>query len=877
MAVSFNQLKSLCFWQQKNKEIKMGNFSRDTFDKLKHYVSVRMQQGVPLVDADWNEHEDIRKHELRTFLKWFVGNGVPKGNDGFRIVPIDGSANDFTIKGGTEDQPGYCLVEGWDAMIEQDINYTQQPLYNNDTLAQEWGVVPLRPLSPPSSGERADTVYLDVWEREVDAQEDNNLVNPSIGIETCVRLKREWVVRVTQGANEPPAPLPGHVYYPLAELNHAASQVTVADRRRTGLAVLSEEITIKNGKVGIGTKEPDAALHVRGIALFEGGSGTFSLYGGVDPVEYNGYLQLLNSVRSANAWGLKAGGVLVSDDYSYANPGKNDLIVKGKVGIGITDPDPDIRLVVGGVLVPAIKMTSTDGSTGFIQTLHENGGVRLYDGKEYTMYWKNGNVGIGTASPSSKLHIKSDTTTSLTLTGASSGYTNAEIVLEATDSNNYRGLGIFMHDAGGDTEWYAGTPYAYADQYQIGRASGVTSHSGATAQVSNAFVTIKNNGNVGIGTTEPLEKLHVHRIVRIQDTQIYDNEINRYNNDNLYIGYRNTKNTILQLNGGNVGIGTSNPGCKLEIVADSQAWWGWYEAIRLSQSANSAITHPGGGLLFGLNNNRTFYFADTINGNYLATIEAAEGGILWAKTYRGVGGDYAEYFESKDGKEIKPGISVVLNDTKIRPAKKNEIPIGVISASPGLVGGVHIEWPKKHLRDEFGRIITEEYKEEIMKPKKEKVKKERQKMEKKTIKEKVTRTEIAFEDGKYFQKEITETVTREVEEPLFKEVDLYDAEKKNIIGKHRIPVMETYEEEIDVLDEKGQPVMVGSGKFETKTRPKVNPQYDETKEYIPREKRPEWNCVGLLGQLPLRKGQPTAPTWIKIKDISKDVELWLVK
>jgi hypothetical protein len=31
MAVSFNQLKSLCFWQQKNKEIKMGNFSRDTF------------------------------------------------------------------------------------------------------------------------------------------------------------------------------------------------------------------------------------------------------------------------------------------------------------------------------------------------------------------------------------------------------------------------------------------------------------------------------------------------------------------------------------------------------------------------------------------------------------------------------------------------------------------------------------------------------------------------------------------------------------------------------------------------------------------------------------------------------------------------------
>ncbi len=63
----------------------MGNFSRDTFDRIKHYVSVRLQQGVPIVDADWNELQDVRKHELETFLKWFVGNGVPLGNDGFAI------------------------------------------------------------------------------------------------------------------------------------------------------------------------------------------------------------------------------------------------------------------------------------------------------------------------------------------------------------------------------------------------------------------------------------------------------------------------------------------------------------------------------------------------------------------------------------------------------------------------------------------------------------------------------------------------------------------------------------------------------------------------------------------------------------------------
>ena len=47
----------------------MGNYSRNTFNKLKHYVGVRLQQGVPLVDADWNEKEDIQKHQLRDLIK----------------------------------------------------------------------------------------------------------------------------------------------------------------------------------------------------------------------------------------------------------------------------------------------------------------------------------------------------------------------------------------------------------------------------------------------------------------------------------------------------------------------------------------------------------------------------------------------------------------------------------------------------------------------------------------------------------------------------------------------------------------------------------------------------------------------------------------
>ncbi|MBV7328171.1 hypothetical protein KFU94_07900 [Chloroflexi bacterium TSY] len=205
----------------------MGNFSRDTFDKLKHYVSVRLQQGVPIVDADWNEAFDIRKYELQAFLKWFVGNGVPEGNNGFAIVPAISVGNDFIITGGdgTTDGAGRCLVEGWDVIIEDDLQYSEQPLYNNDVLATGWGVQPVLPLTTPEA-DRTDTVYLDVWEREVDGAEDpDHLINPAIGIETSVRLKREWVVRVTEDAIAPPnPPTEGHVFYPLASLTRTAGE-----------------------------------------------------------------------------------------------------------------------------------------------------------------------------------------------------------------------------------------------------------------------------------------------------------------------------------------------------------------------------------------------------------------------------------------------------------------------------------------------------------------------------------------------------------------------------------------------------------------------------------------------------------------------------
>lgn len=68
-------------------------------------------------------------------------------------------------------------------------------------------------------------------------------------------------------------------------------------------------------------------------------------------------------------------------------------------------------------------------------------------------------------------------------------------------------------------------------------------------------------------------------------------------------------------------------------------------------------------------------------------------------------------------------------------------------------------------------------------------------------------------------------------------------------------------------DFEGQPLM----------RPVLNPAFDDTTKYVPRSRRPEWAVVGLLGKLRVLRGQPTGAGWIKLRDVSPDVEEWLIK
>ena len=223
----------------------MGDFSRDTFKLTnamhsvlsgetvadpRHYVGVRLQQGVPLLDSDWNELEDIRREELILLVKSFIGTGVPSGNEGFRIA-ASGDPNNFVI------HPGLMLGGG---LLAINLNLTT---YNGQPSAV--GLPAL--TTPPGGPDRLDVVYLDVWHEETTGEgtgADNRLVNPAIGVETSVRSARKWRVRVRENAADLSGlPVPdGHAFTALAQLRRRAGasligESSILDRRRRGITV----------------------------------------------------------------------------------------------------------------------------------------------------------------------------------------------------------------------------------------------------------------------------------------------------------------------------------------------------------------------------------------------------------------------------------------------------------------------------------------------------------------------------------------------------------------------------------------------------------------------------------------------------------------
>jgi hypothetical protein len=162
----------------------VGNYSNDPQAALqdaiqKSYTSVRFQQGKPILDRELNLAADLAAPQ-RLFQK-YLGNGTPEDSDGFRIDKVDLVEGDFTIKAGR------FLVNGFEAALEEDTTYKNQP--HNERVA-------------PLSQSNASFIFLRVFTVEVNETEDADLHNGGdIGFETALRERVEWEVFVTTDPN----------------------------------------------------------------------------------------------------------------------------------------------------------------------------------------------------------------------------------------------------------------------------------------------------------------------------------------------------------------------------------------------------------------------------------------------------------------------------------------------------------------------------------------------------------------------------------------------------------------------------------------------------------------------------------------------------
>ena len=221
----------------------MADYSVTPLDLLlasrqKDYVGLHIEQGVPVLDRDLNLLHDLISATVREVVARYIGNGSPAGGDGFGVLaltPPDDPAQNFTISGGSGG-PGRCLVGGVEVTIPA----------GGTTYGDQDGVPALTIPTAAQPDPRNDPVYLDVFLVEVDSTTDPDLANAlDVGVQTSVRLKPSWVVRVAEGVAVPVAP-PGHAFHVLAELARPRGQATITaamitDRRQRGLTVSDVE------------------------------------------------------------------------------------------------------------------------------------------------------------------------------------------------------------------------------------------------------------------------------------------------------------------------------------------------------------------------------------------------------------------------------------------------------------------------------------------------------------------------------------------------------------------------------------------------------------------------------------------------------------
>ena len=402
-----------------------------------------------------------------------------------------------------------------------------------------------------------------------------------------------------------------------------------------------------NGNVGIGTTSPSQKLHVVGDARIQGN------------LTVNGtYTQIDTDVNTTEQWlvtndGTGPAAVInqlgTEDIFDVQDDGTSVFYIEdgGNIGVGTTSPGATLHIsdasnsgvtslsvndrvkvrgdgVVEWGSAANYGLLSWDTNQARIGASSGSNLAIFSNGSEKMRIDTSGNVGIGTTGPSHKLDVDGGAQFN-TNTGATPFYitrlgsTDQALSIKVMDDNvrfesiqdetadNYGGFDFRMD--GGTTE----------PDFVVRKNAG------------DPILNVKGNGNVGIGTTSPSQKLHVYGKIKLEEanggTVLSGNygyfKVSPTNNygvlvensldaakyfsfgvpgDYGQIRYKENNSSAISVSATGVGIGTTSPSEKLEVNGSIKVGDGEYvylgddNDLRLIHSSNGFIQNFTGNL-----------------------------------------------------------------------------------------------------------------------------------------------------------------------------------------------------------------------------------------------------------------------------------------